>query len=124
MAHTPPKTSGSSTAADTENLTDRIAARVIDARLAIEGRARASKPKSRRNQTPANDPATAGERRETESLRRVFREMGTSYRQYRKETGGPVMPGLRDAAYRFRADPSLQSLVAVAAFLDQLDLLS
>src|SRR5215210_1067263 len=106
MAHTPPKTSGTSSAADTENLTDRIAARVIEARLAIEGRARASKPKSRRNQT-ANDPATAGERRETESLRRVFREMGTSYRQYRKETGGPVMPGLRDAAYRFRADPSL-----------------
>jgi hypothetical protein len=31
---------------------------------------------------------------------------------------------LREAAYRFRADPSLESLVAVAAYLDDLDLLS
>jgi hypothetical protein len=35
-----------------------------------------------------------------------------------------VVPGLRDAAYNFRAEPSLTSLVAVAVFLDELDLLS
>jgi hypothetical protein len=35
-----------------------------------------------------------------------------------------VSPGLRDAAYNFRAAPSLTSLVAVAAFLEKLDLLS
>jgi hypothetical protein len=34
------------------------------------------------------------------------------------------MPGLRDAAYEFRADPTLASLVAVAAYLDKLDLLT
>jgi hypothetical protein len=35
-----------------------------------------------------------------------------------------VVPGLRDAAIEFRADPSLSSLVAVAVYLDKLDLLS
>jgi hypothetical protein len=47
-----------------------------------------------------------------------------SYRRYRSQTGSRVVPGLRDAAYNFRAEPSLTSLVAVAAYLDELDLLS
>jgi hypothetical protein len=50
--------------------------------------------------------------------------MGISYRRYRSQTREPVVPGLRDAAYGFRAEPSLTSLVAVAAYLDELDLLS
>jgi len=105
-----------------------VAARVIDARLAIEQRAGESRPKARRGRPMTrpslSDPTASGEQREAASLRRVFREMGISYRRYRRQTGGPVVPGLRDAAYRFRADPSLSSLVAVAAFLDELDLLS
>jgi hypothetical protein len=105
-----------------------VAARVIDARLAIERRASASRPKARRNRlsspTLSGDSAAAGQLRETESLKRVFRDLGTRYRRYRSQTGGPVTPGLRDAAYKFRAEPSLASLVAVAAFLDQLDLLT
>jgi hypothetical protein len=112
MSNQPPAHSGSA-ASTTESLTDRIAARVINARLAIE-----------RRPTAGSDSATAGERRETESLRRVFRDLGVSYRRYRSQTGGRVVPGLRDAAYRFRAEPSLASLVAVATYLDELDLLS
>lgn len=102
-----------------DNLTDRVAARVVRARLALEHRA-AANPSS----SPTLDPKAVGEGRETESLKRVFHELGVSYRRYRKQTGGPVAPGLRDAAYQFRADPTLSSLVAVAAYLDKLDLLS
>jgi hypothetical protein len=114
MPHVPPTPSGQTGSEDAVSLTDRVAARVIDARLAIE----------RRTSQTMNDAASAGEQQETESLRRVFRDMGVSYRRYRSQTGGPVVPGLRDAAYKFRADPSLTSLVAVAAYLDKLDLLS
>jgi hypothetical protein len=99
------------------NLTDRIAARVVRARLALDEGA-AARPSS------TADPKAAGERRETESLKRVFQDLGTSYRRYRRQVGGPVTPGLRDAAYEFRADPTLASLVAVAAYLDKLDLLT
>jgi hypothetical protein len=60
---------------------------------------------------------------ESRSLKRVFRDLGTSYRSYRRETGEPVTPALRDAAYNFRAEPSLTSLVSVAVFLDELDIL-
>jgi hypothetical protein len=63
------------------------------------------------------------EARVTQSLKRVFRDLGVSYRRYRSQVGGPVAPGLRDAAYSFRAQPSLASLVTVAGFLDELKLL-
>jgi hypothetical protein len=71
-----------------------------------------------------SDSPSADELRDYESLKRVFRDMGISYRRYRSQTREPVVPGLRDAAYTFRAEPSLTSLVAVAAYLDELDLLS
>jgi hypothetical protein len=119
MSNISPRPTGADTIESPENLTDRVAARVVRARLALEHRATANPSRS-----PAPDPKVVGEQRETESLTRVFREFGTSYRRYRKQTGGPVTPGLRDAAYQFRAEPSLSSLVAVAAYLDKLDLLS
>ena len=112
-----------------QTLTDRVAARVMNARLALERRATATRPKVRRSR-PATPSAasingkTPDELREAESLKRVFRDMGVSYRRFRKQAGGPVVPGLRDAAIEFRADPSLSSLVAVAVYLDKLDLLS
>jgi hypothetical protein len=119
MSDSSPPSSGPETLDSRDNLTDRVAERVMRARLALEHRAR-SNPST----AAATDPRTVGERREAQSLRRVFQELGISYRRYRRQTGGPVTPGLRDAAYRFRADPSLTSLVAVAAYLDKLDLLS
>jgi hypothetical protein len=129
MTNLQPTPSGSPFNEQPGTLTDRVAARVIDARLAIERRAGASRPKARRTRvvspvTGSSDSKTAGELREAQSLKRVFRDLGVSYRRYRSQTGGPVTPGLRDAAYKFRADPSLASLVAVAAFLDELDLLT
>jgi hypothetical protein len=101
-----------------QSLTDRVAERVVSARLALE-----DGPKSRRSSSPVEATATA-ELREVQSLKRVFRDMGVSYRRYRRETGKPVVPGLRDAAYGFRENPSLSSLVAVAAYLDELEILT
>jgi hypothetical protein len=93
-----------------QSLTDLIAERVINARLALE--------------TRTKKPSSSAELTETQSLNRVFRDLGYAYRRYRSQTGGPVVPGLRDAAYKYRANPSLPSLVAVAAYLEKLDLLS
>jgi hypothetical protein len=96
----------------------------MNARLAIE-RSAATRRRTRSAAAPLEaDSQSEAERRETASLKRVFRDLGDSYRRYRSQTGKPVLPELRDAAYRFRAAPSLASLTAVAAFLDQLDLLN
>ena len=116
----------SGSAADhSQSLTDRVMARVADARIALDERA--TKPKSRRKGRPAQGGSLNGDAehaREAQSLKRVFRELGVSYRRYRSQTHEPVKPALREAAYKFRAEPSLTSLVAVAAYLDDLDLLS
>ena len=104
-------------------LTDRVATRVIDARLAIERRASGGHASSA-SRSASMDATAEGELREAESLKRVFRELGVSYRRFRKKTGNPIDPGLRKAAYKFREDPSLPSLVAVAAYLDELNLLT
>ena len=110
-----------------QTLTESVQARVNDARHILDRRANATPPKSKRQgrARPAsrNSPSLE-EVRESQSLRRVFRDFGLSYRRYRSQTGARVPPGLRDAAYNFRAAPSLTSLVAVATFLDKLDLLS
>ena len=114
---------------ESENLSDRVQARVADAAFALERRATASRPRSRGQRAPAATAPGDGRRnreevRAEQSLRQVFRDLGHSYRRFRKQTGAPLTPGLRDAAYNFRAEPSLVTLVAVAAFLDELDLLS
>jgi hypothetical protein len=112
-----------------DNLFDRMQARVAEAAFALDRRATASRPKSHRRRVPLVTAVEDGGRTPEEllanqSLRRVFRDLGVSYRRFRKQTGTPLTPGLRDAAYKFRAEPSLTTLVAVAAFLDELDLLS
>ena len=119
MTNVSPRTISSEHAEPIASLNDRVAERVRNARLAIE-----SQQNARRNSPQVEDPKTIAEQREIRSLKRVFREMGYAYRRYRSQTGGPVTPGLRDAAYTFRAEPSLPALIGVAAFLDQLDLLS
>ena len=109
-----------------ETLADRMRARVRTARHAVDRRASASRPQVRRARARPADPGAPNleETRETQSLKRVFRDLGVTYRRYRSQIGGPVAPGLRAATDLFRAEPSLTALVAVAAILDQLDLLS
>jgi hypothetical protein len=110
-------------------LTARVLARVTHARIAVDRRANASRPKSRRRRDPIPGAPSAAvqtqeEVRGSRSLKRVFRDLGVSYRSYRLQTGKPVAPAVRDAAYSFRANPSLTSLVSVAGFLDELDILT
>ena len=110
-----------------ETLTGRMLARVNVARLAVDRRAKASRSRLTRpgRARPASPHAPRLEEvRESRALKRVFHDLGVTYRRYRSQIGGPVAPGLRDAAYNFRRAPNLTSLVAVAAFLDERDLLS
>ena len=113
--------------ASPETLSDRMLARVNTARHALDRRASASRPRleRRRKVRPAEPAAPRTEEgREAQAMRQVFRDLGVTYRRHRKRVGGPVASGLRDATDRFRAKPSLPSLVGVAAILDELDLLS
>ena len=113
---------------DARNLTDRVLARVNDAAVALDLRARATRPKSGRRR-PVSDPLAASvtrspeQLREERSLRRVFLDLGDSYREYRRRTGAPVSEHVRAAADRFRRERNVPSLVSVAASLDQLDIL-
>lgn len=109
-----------------QQLTDRVIARVKDARLAVEGQNRTLVPKSRRRRAGDRDRLGGGgrtpaEQREARALRRVFFDLGQSYRSYRRRTGEPVAADVRDAAIRFRKDLDFNSLVSVAATLEQLD---
>jgi hypothetical protein len=111
--------------ASPETLKNRVLARVKAARREVDQRAGASRPKVKRGQPrPANPESPVTEETlDSESLKRVFRQLGVSYRRYRKETGDPVVPAIRDAAISFRAEPSLASLVTLAGYLDELELL-
>ena len=81
-------------------------------------------PRPRRRQTDrrlrSEPKATPEQAQEARSLRRVFLDMGDSYRAYRQRTGAPISPEVKGAAERFRKERSLTSLAAVAASLDQL----
>ena len=110
-----------------QNLTDRVLARVRDAAVAVDRHTRATRPRVRRRSEPDRLSAEVGrtpeQLREARSLRRVFLDLGTCYRDYRRRTGAEVSPDVRDAAYRFRKELNVTSLVAVAASLDQLEAL-
>ena len=108
-----------------ETLIEQMRARVNTARRAVDLRANATRPRLGHPRARPADPSSRSmeEVRENQSLRRVFLDLGITYRRYRSQRGGPVAPGLRDAAYNFRADPSFASLVTVAGFLDELKLL-
>ena len=89
-------------------LTERVMARINVAHRNVPGRSQGHR---KRRVTDSN----------TRALRRVFRDFGQSYRDYRKRTGEPVSTDVRDAAVRFRREQNLGSLVAVAASLDRVD---
>jgi hypothetical protein len=128
MTNHRPHPTASTPAEPLQPLTDRVRDRVAEAGFALERRASASRPKAKRparSATRASQPLGSPEAvRESRSLRRVFSDMGDTYHQYRQRTGQPVLPALRDAAYAFKREPSLTSLVAVAAFLDELGILA
>jgi hypothetical protein len=105
-------------------------ARVTDAGLAMDRRANARRPKAARHRPAASDPLSASatrtpaQVREARSLRRVFLDLGHSYREYRRRTGEPVSADVKDAACRFRRELNVTSLVSVAASLEELDILT
>jgi hypothetical protein len=121
------RTSGATGEELPQSLTDRVMARVVDARTAVDRRENASRPKAKRRRTAVSatpDDSSVEGLRESESLKRVFRDLGVSYRKYRRQTGEPVAPAVREAAYKFRAAPTLSSLVSVAGVLDELEILT
>ena len=96
----------------TKRLTDRVIARLKDAHRAVSASSRPGLGKARRRRVNDTD---------TRALRRVFLDLGDSYRSYRQRTGEPVSPEVKEAALRFRRELDLPSLVWVAASLERLD---
>jgi hypothetical protein len=107
-------------------LTERVRQLVLAAREAEErrttatrGRVRRARPGTSPKRTGPVDPHTS----EVQALRAVFRDFGVAHREYRERTGEHIGGPLRDAALAFKREPSLISLVTVAGFLDDLELL-
>jgi hypothetical protein len=61
---------------------------------------------------------------ERRALRRVYGELRTTYQAHRRKTGVAPLPALREAVHTFKRGPSVDSLVGVAAFLDERSLLT
>jgi hypothetical protein len=110
--------SGSSPNGSAHPLADRVQARVAEVGQALDQRARASRPRSKRPKVQTTAPAS-GAGREASSLRRVFNELAVTHRQFRLRSGQHASPALREAAQAFKESPSIPSLVAVAAFLEE-----
>jgi hypothetical protein len=130
MAETPDSTNGSGFAPATDALAERVRDRLTLAGAAFDRRAAASRPRSRRRKTTSAAEPVAGNAtdplhaRERACLRAVFHELGDAHRGYRARTGHTVTPALRAATTAFKQEPSLVSLVPVAAFLDELGILA
>jgi hypothetical protein len=130
MSDSPSRPGKSDRAAVPQTITARVLARVSDAGLVVDRRTKATRPKATRRRSAAPDllsasvTRTPAQVREARALRRVFLDLGDSYREYRQRTGAPVSSDVRDAAYRFRRELNVTSLVSVAASLDQLDVLT
>lgn len=111
-------------------LTERVRQRLDLAGMAYDRRTGASLPKGKRRKSAArNDGADEmtthpSNPRERACLRTVFHELGDAHRRYRSHTGETVSPELREATTAFKQEPSLLSLVPVAAFLDDLGILA
>ena len=111
------------------SLADRVLARVNDAALVIDPRSRSTRAKSRRTSRAStirdsDRTPTAEQERQARALRRVFVDLGSSYRAYRKRTGEPVSADVHAAADRFRRERNVTALISVAASLDELDILT
>jgi len=107
-------------------LIDRVQDRVSLAQQALERRDHATLPKARRKAAkaaPVDPSAKPMLSPQVRALRSVFLDLGDVHRSYRRRTGEPVSPVLRNAALAFKQDQTLTSLVPVAEYLDDLDLL-
>lgn len=130
MANSTTNGSGSTSPSPSQTLSDRVKGRVNEARLALDhgGSKPAPKPRAPRS----NRPSRAGsqlkggpdDERETQSLQQVYGELRSTYQRYRRETGKPPVPALREAVQAFKLGPSLTSLISVASFLDDRGLLA
>ena len=124
------QTSSTGTPGPARTLTERVQARIADARRTLddgEGNSNASHKHVRPTRLAARAGSLAGDsesRREVQRLQWVYCEMRMTYRRYRRETRRPAIPELRNAVLAFRRGPSLTSLVDVATFLDDRQLLA
>ncbi len=111
-----------------EPITRRVVERLAAAGAAFDRRHGASRPKAGRKKPLAtlagNAAADTARRRERACLRSVFLELGDAHRRYRMQTGRSGTPALREAAHAFKREPSVDSLVPVVAFLDELGILA
>jgi len=119
-----PAQTGSTPSTAIHPLAERVQARVSEVGLALDQRARASRPRAKRPKAPKADlplatTAHIPPTREASSLRRVFNELAITHRQFRLRSGQHASPALRDAARVFKEAPSFPSLVLVAAFLEE-----
>jgi hypothetical protein len=116
--------------AESPTITDRVLERVRVAAVAVDRRANATRPRAAGRPRAPHDPLAASVTRTPEqirlvrSLRRVFGDMGDTYRAYLRRTGASVSSDVRDSAYRFRRELNLTALIAVAAGLDELHVLT
>ena len=106
-------------------LADRVKARVAQAERSIDNRAREANPKNKRLRptTAAALTNSSQAERDVQSLRKVYREMRSLYRGYRRQNGTPAVAELRSAVDAFQKGESLTSLVHIASFLDDRKLL-
>jgi hypothetical protein len=128
MADRPPSRKGSRSSSSTQSIADRVRARVNEAGLIVDRRTGATRRKPASpavaDKLAAGVTRTPAQVREVRSLRSVFRDLGRSYRRYRRQTGAPVSADVRDAARNFRRELTVPALVVVAACLDELDILT
>jgi len=117
-----PEVSGD--AAPSRKMLDRVIARVNDIGESTRStRSAGGRAERRGSQASRGGERTPQQLREARSLRRVFDDLGLAYRRYRKETGEPISPVVREAACRFRKERSVLSLASVAGRLDELKIL-
>ena len=111
------------------SLTERVKARVAEAGRTLDNRSGTRKLKHKHLRPTRLAPPdsrlteSSESHREVQSLRWVYCEMRMVYRRYRRRTKRPAVPELRNAVRAFKRGPSLTSLVDVATFLDERQLL-
>lgn len=130
MARTPSTLSDDAPNHSGRALAERVQARVLQAGRALEDGSSKSNAQfghlrpTRVTRKAAAPSLRAEDQREARSLRLVFGELRSTYRRYRRQTGRPAVPELKEAVRAFQRGNSLSSLVAIATFLDDRNLLA